>query len=104
MVEGECRNRLALPVYGATPSAGVCAECEFRGGFRGLGDVAAWAISFLPAGRRAQARGCAGCHRRQEAMNAAVPFPEKRKCTTCRKSGQAPLTSEPMSNTTPPHE
>jgi hypothetical protein len=73
MVDGQCGNRLALPIYGASPSPGVCSVCEFRNGFRGLGDVVAWALSFTPA-RRLQMAQCKSCKDRQQAMNDAMPM------------------------------
>ena len=76
MRDGQCRNRLALPLYGATPSAGVCGQCEHRNGFRGAGDVLAWLLSWTPA-RRLQLEGCGGCKERQAAMNAAMPIGDK---------------------------
>jgi len=89
MVGGECRNRLALPVSGPRPSQGVCAECQHRNGLRGLGDALAWLLSFTPAARL-QRRQCGGCKRRQEAMNAAAPMPNRtRKCGSCQKSANA---------------
>ncbi|MFM2104779.1 MAG: hypothetical protein RL006_946 [Chloroflexota bacterium] len=87
MVDGECRNRLALPVYGARPSRGICAQCEHRNGLRGLGDAVAWLLSFTPAARLQKA-GCVRCKERQEALNTAAPFPEKRKCVRCEKSSR----------------
>lgn len=76
--EGECRNRLALPVYGKRPSDGVCARCEHRNGLRGLGDALAWILSWTPA-RIIQRTGCKGCKRRQEAMNGQPSRP----CRSC---------------------
>ena len=88
MRDGQCRNRLALPLYGATPSAGVCGQCEHRNGVRGLGDALAWVLSWTPA-VRLQRKKCAGCKRRQEALNAAVPSSNakpRRKCGKCAKA------------------
>ena len=88
MREGECRNRLALPVYGPTPSAGVCGQCQHRNGLRGLGDALAWVLSWTPA-VRLQRKGYVGCKRRQEALNAAVPSANskpRRKCGKCAKA------------------
>ena len=37
--DGLCTNALALPLYGAEPSPGICAQCEhYDGPARGLGD------------------------------------------------------------------
>lgn len=89
MADGECRNRLALPVYGARPSRGICAQCEHRNGMRGLGDALAWLLSFTPAARL-QKRQCGGCKARQAALNEAVPAPNRtRKCGSCQKSANA---------------
>lgn len=86
MRDGECRNRLALPLYGPRPSKGVCSQCQYRNGLRGLGDALAWLLSWTPA-VRLQRRGCKACKRRQEAMNQAVPMPAKqeprRPCGKC---------------------
>ena len=82
MVEGACTNRLALPVYGARPSEGVCAQCRYRHGIAGLGDVVALIISFTPL-RRMQGK-CAPCKDRQEAMNQAMPM---RRCQCKGRDG-----------------
>jgi len=88
MVGGECRNRLALPVYGARPSPGICAQCEHRNGVRGLGDALAWLLSWTPA-RRLQQQGCGGCKRRQATLNAVAPVRRRSTCGKCSKSSQA---------------
>ena len=77
MVDGECRNRLALPIAGKHPSRGVCARCEHRNGMRGLGDAVAWVISFLP-----RVKPCTACKRRQAALNRAMPA-RKKACGKC---------------------
>ena len=89
MRDGECTNRLALPVYGVRPSEGVCAQCEHRDGLRGLGDAVAWVLSFTPAATM-QANGCAGCKQRQQALNTIAPMPRSRNCGKCGKSSKAP--------------
>lgn len=89
MVDGECRNRLALPVYGPRPSKGICDQCQHRNGLRGLGDALAWILSWTPA-KRLQAKGCSGCKRRQERLNQIAPAPQARNCGKCRKSAQVP--------------
>ena len=71
MVEGKCGSRLALPLYGERPSPGVCAQCKFKYGVRGLGDLVALAISYTPF-RRMQGK-CEPCKGRQEAMNSIAP-------------------------------
>jgi hypothetical protein len=83
MEGGACTNSLALPVYGAQPSAAVCAQCEFRNGLRGLGDAVAVVTTAFGI------RPCGGCKERQSALNAAVPFPKKRKCNCPEKSANA---------------
>lgn len=85
MVDGECRNRLALPVYGPHPSEGICSRCEHQNGLRGLGDALAWILSWTPL-KRLQAKGCSGCKRRQAAMNEALPLKKGRR--SCGKCGQ----------------
>lgn len=82
MVAGECANRLALPVYGARPSPGVCAQCEYRNGLRGLGDAVATITTMFGI------KPCGACKERQAAINAAVPF--RGNCGKCKKSAQAP--------------
>ena len=40
---GRCTNQIALPLYGDTPSPGVCRICPHHAGApRGLGDVVHW--------------------------------------------------------------
>jgi hypothetical protein len=86
MKSSGCVNRLALPQYGARPSVGVCAQCEYSRGFRGFGDVAAFAFSFLikqtsPANQVGDSSpnriSSCGCKGRQAALNAALPFDDK---------------------------
>jgi hypothetical protein len=92
MRDGECRNRLALPLYGPRPSKGVCGQCQYRNGLRGLGDALAWILSWTPA-KRLQQRQCGGCKARQQAMNEAVPFRQPQPCGKCQKpkaEAQAP--------------
>lgn len=89
MVGGECRNRLALPLYGHCPSEGTCADCEHRNGLRGLGDALAWILSWTPA-KRLQRKGCGACGRRQERLNQIAPRPQARNCGKCGKSVQVP--------------
>ena len=62
---GRCTNRLALPISGATPSAGVCARCEHRNGIRGVGDLVALLIGFTPFKRLE----CGACFARQAFLN-----------------------------------
>lgn len=71
MVDRACRNRLALPVYGARPSPFTCEQCEFRNGIRGLGDLVALAISYTPF--RSMQGKCGACKQRQNALNEAMP-------------------------------
>jgi hypothetical protein len=74
-----CTNALALPVYGAEPSPGICAQCEhYEGPARGLGDrVAAVtrATGIAAATRvvsRVTGKPC-GCAQRRARLNAAFP-------------------------------
>ena len=74
-----CTNALALPVYGAEPSPGICAQCEhYDGPARGLGDrVAAVtrATGIAAAARvvsRVTGKPC-GCSQRRAKLNAAFP-------------------------------
>lgn len=82
MVGGDCTNMLALPVYGARPSDGVCAQCEYRNGLRGLGDAVATITTVFGI------KPCGACKERQAALNAAIPF--RRNCGKCGKSAQVP--------------
>lgn len=86
MIDRRCTNRLALPIYGARPSSGICRTCEYRNGLRGLGDAVAWLLSWTPA-RRLQKNGCKGCKQRQDALNRAVPA--RRPCGSCGKTSGA---------------
>lgn len=81
---GECRNRLALPVYGPRPSPGVCEQCEFRNGIRGLGDLVALAISYTPF--KSMQGKCGACKQRQDALNEAMPT---RACGCGKRSAKA---------------
>jgi hypothetical protein len=69
MPKGVCTNRLALPLYGARPSAGICAQCEHRNGLRGAGDAIKWLLSFTPL----RSVKCGGCTARQSFLNKAMP-------------------------------
>lgn len=80
MRDGECTHALALPLYGARPSRGVCRRCEhWDGPARGAGDlvakVARWTgtKAAVRALETATGRKC-GCAGRQKALNAAIPF------------------------------
>ena len=82
--------------WGSRPTRAVCRGfCEHRVRFRGLGDVVALAISWLPF-RRVKAMqlpisegGCSRCHERQDALNETVNF---RRCGSCARS--APQSQE----------
>lgn len=92
MQSGRCTSPLALPLYGESPSPGVCRICpHYQGLPRGLGDaveaVARWTglktLADLRAAKRApaaskqgarKAGGCGGCAARRAALNQAVPF------------------------------
>jgi hypothetical protein len=82
MVGGDCTNGLALPVYGVRPSEGICRQCEYRNGLRGLGDAIATVTTAMGI------KPCGGCKDRQNALNAAVPF--RGNCGKCGKSAKAP--------------
>lgn len=93
MTSGKCTDPLALPLYGDSPSPGVCRVCEhYRGLPRGLGDVieavTRWtglkAIAGRVANRRkpvkasrqpVRAGQCGGCAARQAALNDKFPIP-----------------------------
>lgn len=77
--DGQCTSALALPLYGAHPSLGVCQVCEhYRGRPRGLGDVVEAAARLLGVKRVVQAverttgKPC-GCAARREALNEKFP-------------------------------
>jgi len=94
MQDGRCTSPMALPLYGESPSPGVCRICpHYRGLPRGLGDVvetvARWTgikavADRVSAGRSSRSRGrkrirptsgqCGGCAARRQALNDAVPF------------------------------
>lgn len=84
MVDRACRNRLALPVYGARPSPFTCEQCEFRNGIRGLGDLVALAISYTPF--KSMQGKCGACKQRQHALNEAMPT---RACGCGNRSSKA---------------
>lgn len=72
---GRCTNALALPLYGAEPSPGICGVCEhYAGPARGLGDVVhavAKATGVAAVARtveRVTGRPC-GCAARRAALN-----------------------------------
>ena len=76
---GQCTSALALPIYGAQPSHGVCQVCEhYRGRPRGLGDVVEAAARLLGIKRAVQAverttgKPC-GCAQRRQALNEKFP-------------------------------
>ena len=80
MRDGECTHALALPLYGARPSAGVCRVCEhYDGPARGAGDVvekvARWtgAKAAVRALETATGRKC-GCAGRRADLNRRIPF------------------------------
>jgi hypothetical protein len=92
MQSERCTSPLALPLYGDSPSPGVCRICPHYEGFpRGLGDVVETAarltglkaIADFRAARKAPkasarpkgaAGQCGGCAARRQALNEAVPF------------------------------
>lgn len=84
MVDRSCRNRLALPVYGARPSPFTCEQCEFRNGIRGLGDLVALAISYTPF--KSMQGKCGACKQRQDALNEAMPT---KACGCGKRSAKA---------------
>ena len=77
--DSQCTSALALPLYGAHPSVGVCQVCEhYRGRPRGLGDVVETAARLLGIKRavkvveHATGRQC-GCPERRQALNEKFP-------------------------------
>lgn len=77
--DGQCTSALALPLYGAHPSVGVCQVCEhYRGRPRGLGDVVEVAARLLGIKRavkvveHATGKQC-GCQERRQALNEKFP-------------------------------
>jgi hypothetical protein len=73
-----CTNGIALPLYGATPSAGVCRVCaHYDGPDRGLGDTVhrvARATGVARVVRAVKGGDCGGCAERRRALNAARPY------------------------------
>ncbi len=72
---GECTHPVALPIYGARPSAGVCGQCEhYDGPPRGLGDVvhAVATVTGVAAVVKTVAPDC-GCQKRREELNRQFP-------------------------------
>jgi hypothetical protein len=76
MPNGVCKNRLALPVYGARPSKGICSQCEYRHGLRGAGDAVKWLLSFTPF----RSIKCGACASRQAFLNKSMPLANKCGC------------------------
>lgn len=92
MQGGRCTEPLALPLYGDSPSQGVCRICpHYRGLPRGLGDVieavTRWTGLKAAAGRVAsrskpvkarqqpgKAHECGGCAARRAALNDKFPI------------------------------
>ena len=71
-IDDECRHAIALPLYGARPSAGVCAQCaHYDGPARGLGDRVHNVLGAI--GVHKIVRDCGGCAARRAALNAAMP-------------------------------
>ena len=77
--DGQCTSALALPLYGAHPSVGVCQVCEhYRGRPRGLGDVVEAAARLLGIKRvvkvveHGTGRQC-GCTERRQTLNEKFP-------------------------------
>jgi len=97
MQGGRCTEPLALPLYGDSPSQGVCRICpHYRGLPRGLGDVveALTRVTGIKAvanrlarqrgstarkskavgtAKAGTARGCGGCAARRQALNEKFP-------------------------------
>jgi hypothetical protein len=68
---GRCTNQIALPLYGDTPSPGVCRICPHHAGApRGLGDVVHWLAKVTGLARLAPR--CLGCERRRQRLNGAA--------------------------------
>ena len=69
---GQCVHPIALPLYGARPSAGTCARCaHYEGPPRGLGDVVASVTHAVGI------RPCGGCQERRQTLNEILPNPFK---------------------------
>jgi len=76
-VGGECRHSLALPLYGARPSAGVCGVCEhYEGPARGVGDIVANVarLTGVKAVVKAVAGESCGCNSRKQFLNEKFPL------------------------------
>lgn len=85
MVGGRCTHALALPLYGARPSPGVCHRCEhYDGPARGLGDrierVArvTGAKTVTKCVEKATGLPC-GCAKRRARWNKAMPSRKARE-------------------------
>ena len=86
---GKCMDMRAVPHFGVWPSPMNCRRCPFyKGPWRGLGDLVAWAVKLTPWGRRKQ--GCGPCAERQAMLNNAVPLSISENCGKCGKAAKAP--------------
>lgn len=90
-----CTNALALPLYGPTPSAGVCRVCaHYCGPDRGLGDTVhrvarATGISrVVETVERVTGLPC-GCPERRNRLNGFVPFGGDDDGSTVYEEGDA---------------
>jgi len=75
-IDGECRNSLALPLYGPRPSAGVCGVCEhYEGPARGVGDIVATVAKATGVEALVKATvGDCGCNSRKQFLNEKFPL------------------------------
>ncbi len=78
--DNACHSALALPLYGAHPSAGICRVCPYYDGpSRGLGDVIHKVTTRTGIARavkivsNATGKPC-GCEERRRALNEQIPF------------------------------
>lgn len=68
MHEKECTHALALPLYGAFPSAGICNQCKhYEGPVRGAGDVVHAVTTATGIAR--VVGSCGACAERRVALN-----------------------------------
>jgi hypothetical protein len=76
MIDGDCTHALALPIYGARPSEGVCSQCEhYAGAPRGIGDIVHTlaTVTGLAAIQRVVHGKCGKCAKRRIEMNTRYP-------------------------------
>jgi hypothetical protein len=78
-------SRCSLGLFGGRPSPGVCSICDrYEGSPRGAGDIVHSVTRATGLDRVAKAvlgDDC-GCAKRRAALNAAIPFPDRREGDT----------------------